>query len=174
MSLFDKIIQWVNKVFNKPKSRSVYRRKVRKKIIQNISKKNTRGSQVKGAVKIKQNGGRSKPSKKVGGGSSRQVVVASVSRKKIQKDRQSESKPLGEVTHYFGKIKVCVVRIDFGILRKGDQVLISGKDSSLIQTVNSLQIENEDVLSAQKGQLVGLKVKEPVGVGSKVSHVKAK
>ena len=75
---------------------------------------------------------------------------------------------LGEVTHYFDRIKVCVIRIDQGMIKKGDRLLIKGNKSQLAQKVVSMQIENEDVSSARKGQLIGLKVTKPVSVGDGV------
>lgn len=84
------------------------------------------------------------------------------------KTQNSRSDILGEVTHYFDKIKVCVVRIDSGVLKRGDRVTLDGKSGAFEQEVNSMQVENKDVTSAKKGQLIGLKVKKVVSVGSKV------
>jgi hypothetical protein len=71
---------------------------------------------------------------------------------------------VGEVTHYFDRIKVCVIRIDRDHIKKGDRLLIKGGKSELFQNVTSMQIENEDVPLGKKGQMIGLKVAKPVGV----------
>lgn len=76
--------------------------------------------------------------------------------------------PVGVVTHYFDKIKVCVVRIDAGSLKKGDRLSIEGKHGCLTQTISSMQIENEDVSFAKKGNLIGLKVSKAVHQGDVV------
>ena len=78
---------------------------------------------------------------------------------------------VGEITHYFDKIKVCVVRVDHGEVKKGDRLLIEGNKGSLIQIVSSMQIENEDVAFARKGQVIGLKVKKAVHVGDLVKKL---
>jgi putative protease len=75
---------------------------------------------------------------------------------------------IGEVTHYFAKIQVCVVKVLQHNISLEDKVRILGKGTDFVQVVKSLQIESEDVRSAKKGQLVGLKVTKEVKVGNKV------
>jgi putative protease len=69
---------------------------------------------------------------------------------------------IGEVTHYFTKIGVAVVRIKNGELRKGDRIAIRGKTTNFQQVVNSMQIHNKDVEVARAGDEIGLKVDERV------------
>ncbi len=71
----------------------------------------------------------------------------------------------GEITHYFDRIKVCVVKITQGSILIGDRLTIKGPKTSFVQKVWSMQIENKDVKVARKGQLIGIKVDKPVAVG---------
>ena len=71
----------------------------------------------------------------------------------------------GKITHYFERIKVCVVKITQGSILIGDRLTIKGPKTSFVQKVWSMQIENKDVKVARKGQLIGLKVDKPVAVG---------
>ena len=71
----------------------------------------------------------------------------------------------GEITHYFDRIKVCVVKITYGTVLIGDKLTIVGKKTKLVQKVWSMQIESQDVKVAKKGQLIGLKVDKLVEVG---------
>jgi hypothetical protein len=71
----------------------------------------------------------------------------------------------GKITHYFDRIKVCVVKITQGSILIGDRLTIKGPKTSFVQKVWSMQIENKDVKVARKGQLIGLKVERPVAVG---------
>ncbi len=71
----------------------------------------------------------------------------------------------GKMTHYFDRIKVCVVKITQGSILIGDRLTIKGAKTSFVQKVWSMQIENKDVKVARKGQLIGLKVDKPVAVG---------
>ena len=80
---------------------------------------------------------------------------------------------VGEVTHYFSKIKVCVIKINSGSIFIGDKIQIKGNSSDCVEIVKSLQIENEDVKAARKGQLVGLKIAKRVREGDKVYKIKA-
>ncbi|MBI3314408.1 MAG: hypothetical protein HYZ86_00505 [Candidatus Omnitrophica bacterium] len=74
----------------------------------------------------------------------------------------------GEITHYFDRIKVCVVKITQGSILIGDRLTVKGSKTSFVQKVWSMQIENKDVKVARKGQLIGLKVERPVAVGDVV------
>ena len=64
-----------------------------------------------------------------------------------------------------------MVKIDHGEVKKGDRLLIEGNKGSSIQVINSMQIENEDVAIARKGQLIGLKVKKAVHAGDLVKKL---
>jgi len=96
--------------------------------------------------------------------------------KKIKKNvvESSDNKNLttevciGEVTHYFSRIKVIVLKMTGSSLKVGDQIHVSGHGTDFTQKAGSLQIESIDVKIARKGQLVGLKVKRIAKVGSKV------
>jgi translation initiation factor IF-2 len=74
----------------------------------------------------------------------------------------------GDITHYFDRIKVCVVKVTKGSILIGDKLTILGPKTKFVQKVWSMQIESEDVKVAKKGQLIGLKVDKIVAVGDKV------
>ena len=87
------------------------------------------------------------------------------------KPAEKEGKLVGEVTHFFSRIKVCVVKITAGKIAVGDQLRIKGRTASFVQKVQSLQIENNDVPWAGKGKLVGLKVDKKARPGSRVLKI---
>lgn len=74
-----------------------------------------------------------------------------------------EEKPqeIGKITHFFSKINVAVVELK-APLSVGDNIRIQGPTTDFEQTVQSMQIEHEDVQTAKKGQSIGLKVDERV------------
>jgi len=74
-----------------------------------------------------------------------------------------EEKPqeVGKVTHFFSKISVAVVELN-APLSVGDKIRIQGPTTDFEQTVQSMQIEHENVKTAKKGQSIGLKVNERV------------
>ncbi len=74
----------------------------------------------------------------------------------------------GEITHYFDRIKVCVIKITQGSILIGDRLTIKGPKTSFVQKVWSMQIESQDVKVAKKGQLIGVKVEKSVAVGDVV------
>lgn len=75
---------------------------------------------------------------------------------------------IGEITHYFDRIKVCVVKITHGTILIGDKLTIVGQKNKFVQKVWSMQVESEDVKVAKKGQLIGLKVDKAVSIGDVV------
>jgi putative protease len=78
-----------------------------------------------------------------------------------------EGKLVGEITHYFGKISVAVVKLE-DTLRVGDTIKIVGGGNEFTQTVESMQIEHQPVQEAKAGESVGLKVLQKVKEGYKV------
>lgn len=71
----------------------------------------------------------------------------------------SETK-IGTVSHYFGHLGVAAVEITDGELRTGDMVHIKGHSTDFQQTVESIQIEHEQVEVAKPGDSVGIQVIE--------------
>jgi len=79
-------------------------------------------------------------------------------------------KPIGEVTHFFDKISVAVVKL-YAPLKVGDKIRIEGHGQQFEQAVGSMQIEHEKLAEAKKGQEVGMKVAKPVKAGDAVFKV---
>ncbi len=78
-----------------------------------------------------------------------------------------EEKEIGIITHYFGNISVGIIKLD-APLKVGDTIHIKGAHDDFSQTIDSMQIEHEEVVSAKEGDLVGLKVIQQVHVNDKV------
>jgi len=78
-----------------------------------------------------------------------------------------EGKLIGEISHYFGKIGVAVIKLD-DTLKVGDQIRIVGGVTDFTQTVESMEIEHQKVEKAGSGDSVGLKVSQKVREGYKV------
>ncbi|MHB9019860.1 MAG: hypothetical protein ACYC3G_03250 [Minisyncoccota bacterium] len=79
-------------------------------------------------------------------------------------------KPIGEVTHFFDKICVAVVKFNEGVA-VGEELCFEGPKESFNQVLNSMQYEHESIPKAKKGQEVGVKTKKPVREGHKVYRV---
>src|SRR5712691_13057005 len=73
-----------------------------------------------------------------------------------------ERAKVGEVFHFFGKIGVAAIRLTDGGIAIGDTVQIQGPTTNLQQTVDALQIEHANVERADRGQEVGMKVRDRV------------
>ena len=77
---------------------------------------------------------------------------------------------VGKITHYFGKIEVGIVELSKG-LSVGDTIHIKGSTTDFEQTVDSMQIEHENIEKAKKGEVIALKVKDKVKEGDEVYRV---
>lgn len=77
---------------------------------------------------------------------------------------------VGEVTHYYTRIGVAVVRVTAPI-RVGDRIAIKGHTTNFEQTVESMQIEHEAMEEAKPGDLIGLKVVDRVREGDIVYKI---
>ena len=69
-----------------------------------------------------------------------------------------EEKKVGEVIKFFGKIGVAAIRLTEGSLKVGDKVRFVGHTTDLVQTLESIQIENQSVTEAGPGADIGVKV----------------
>lgn len=79
----------------------------------------------------------------------------------------AEKKPIGEVTHYYDKIGVAVVKFSKAV-KIGNEIQFKGAHTDFAQTINSMQFDHKSIESAKKGEEVGMKVEEHVKEGDKV------
>lgn len=79
-----------------------------------------------------------------------------------KKKAKAELQKIGEVTHYFGKVEAAIVKITKGPLQLGDEVYIKGRRTDFKQKVTSMQIDHTGIETAQKGDEIGMRVKERV------------
>ena len=79
---------------------------------------------------------------------------------------------IGEVTHYYDKIQVGVVKLTKGNLKIGDKVeFIDKSGEPFTQVVSSMQIEHADIDLAKSGDEFGIKIDKPAKTGSPVTKV---
>ena len=78
-----------------------------------------------------------------------------------------EKQLIGQVTHYFSKIGVAIIKLEEPLL-KGDRIAVVGSTTDLEQNVKSMQVEHQNIEEAKEGDLVGLKVKDKVREGDAV------
>ncbi len=75
---------------------------------------------------------------------------------------------LGEVTHFYPKPGVASIRLIHQGLEVGQKILIEGKNTYLEITVESMEIEKETTIEAEKGEEVGIKIDSRVRKNDKV------
>ncbi len=182
MSRLDNFLKSLSQFFHLPKKTS-RKKKVtpKKKTKKTTAKKIKRAVKKKSAAKSKS----TKTKKSVAKKKKTATVKKKKSVKKVAKKTKVSSKPkkktslkkvktpefegehVGEVTHFFPKIQVIVLKMEKAKLKLGDTIHLKGPQTDFKQRIDSLQIESRDVKSAKKGQLVGLKVKKKAKIGDK-------
>jgi putative protease len=77
---------------------------------------------------------------------------------------------VGKISHYYDKISVAVVDV-LAPVKVGETIKITGHGREFTQTIDSMQVEHEQIQQAKKGLAIGLKVTEPVKPGDEVFRV---
>jgi putative protease len=77
---------------------------------------------------------------------------------------------IGVINEFFAKINVAGIELN-ETLHVGDTIHIKGHTTDLEQTVDSMQIDREEIEEAKAGQAVGIKVKDRVRQGDHVYKV---
>jgi len=83
------------------------------------------------------------------------------SKKPVKAARREEGVLIGDITHYFPKVRAAVVKIK-APLAVGDTIKIKGKHTDFTQSVSSLQIDCSPIAQAKKGDEIGLLVESRV------------
>lgn len=76
--------------------------------------------------------------------------------------------PIAEVTHYFPKVNVAVLKIKEGTIRIGNKLHFKGHTTDFMQKAVSMQIDHQPITLARKGDDLGLQVKGRVRAGDLV------
>jgi len=98
----------------------------------------------------------------------KKTLKVSKTKKKVKPKKKpvlAKAVAIGEVVHYFAKVKAGVVKIKKDGLAIGDSLHIKGSTTDFKQKVSSLQIDLVAISKAKKGQEVGLRVKSKVRHG---------
>jgi len=83
---------------------------------------------------------------------------------------QNNQNPIGEVTHYYSKIGVAIVKF-FKTVPVGTRVKFHGATTDFEQTISSMQFDHREVSEAKKGEEVGIKVDFKVREGDKIFEI---
>ena len=77
-------------------------------------------------------------------------------------------KEIGRVVVFFRLPVVAVIRVTQGGLKLGDQIWIKGHTTDLKQTITSMQINNQPIQEARKGDEAGVRISSRARRGDRV------
>jgi translation elongation factor EF-1alpha len=72
-------------------------------------------------------------------------------------EKHEPAEAIGTVTHYFGHLSVAAVQLDQP-LKMGDRIRIHGHTTDLVQTVDSMQVDHQEIEQAGPGDDLAIKV----------------
>jgi len=78
---------------------------------------------------------------------------------------------VGEVVKFFAKPSVAAVKITQGQLEVGDKVKFIGHTTDILDTIESIEVNNNKVEKAEEGDFIGIKVSGRVRPGDEVFKV---
>ncbi len=79
---------------------------------------------------------------------------------------------VGRIAHFYSKASVAIVELS-AALNKGDKIVIRGSTTNIEQPVDSMEIEHKQIVNAQAGQSIGMKVADRVRENDIVYKVKS-
>ncbi|MEK7137872.1 MAG: hypothetical protein AAB787_00030 [Patescibacteria group bacterium] len=97
----------------------------------------------------------------------KRAVKKKAVKKKLVLAKVKREKPIGEVTHFFGKIKVAIVKFKAPV-KVGAEVWFKGATTDFSQVIQSMQFDHKPVSVAKKDKEIGIKVKKQVREGDLV------
>jgi len=74
----------------------------------------------------------------------------------------TKDQAVGVVRDYFRKVEVAAIEVTGGAFKVGDTLRIKGHTTDLVQRIDSMQVNHQDVMEANPGDLVGIKVSDRV------------
>ena len=77
---------------------------------------------------------------------------------------------IGKISHYYNHLNVGIIELS-APLKVGDTIHIKGAHDDFTQTVESIQLEHENVEKAEAGDPAGVKVSQKVHENDKVYKV---
>jgi len=81
-----------------------------------------------------------------------------------------DEKEIGQVTHFYDKIGVMVVKLTDKV-SVGDKIKVKRGDEEFEETIESMQVEHENIDKAKKGDEIAIKVGSPTKEGAIVYKV---
>lgn len=81
-----------------------------------------------------------------------------------------EEKEIGKVIHYYNHLSVGIVELS-GALKVGDKIHIKGHSDDFTLSVESMQLDHQNVSEGAAGQQVGIKVTGKVHPNDKVYKI---
>ncbi len=85
----------------------------------------------------------------------------------MEEERKAKEIKIGEITHFFPHVNAAVIKLKQA-LTEGETIHIKGHTTDFKEQVASMQIDNKSIKEAEKGQEIGLLVKEKVRRGDVV------
>ncbi|MFA5270797.1 MAG: hypothetical protein WC412_00455 [Candidatus Omnitrophota bacterium] len=147
----------------KRKVKKIHKRKAKKPFKKRIgkSRKKNKSRAVKKIARRKARKKVSKKPKKKAKKSIKRKAVKRKARKVKPSLKVLKEEEIGIITHYFDKISVGIIKLKKP-LAISEHIRIKGKGVEFTQVISSMQYNHKDIMLAEKGLEIGIKVNQPV------------
>lgn len=78
---------------------------------------------------------------------------------------------VGTVVKFFSKPSVAAIEVTGGGIKQGDTLRFKGHTTEFTDVAASMELDNQPIVQAKAGDLIGIKVKERVRESDKVYKV---
>jgi len=82
----------------------------------------------------------------------------------------AEEKLIGKIIHYYTNIGVGIIELS-DKLSVGDKIHVKGASTDFEQTIDSMQVEHQNVEAAKAGESIGIKLNEKVRENDEVFKI---
>lgn len=80
---------------------------------------------------------------------------------------------VGVVEHFYPRVNVAVVKVQNGVIHRGDRLHIVGRGVDLEETIRSIELNHQPIAIAHEGEEVGIQLSTRVRENDRVYVVRA-
>jgi len=85
--------------------------------------------------------------------------------------RKMPEEKVGKIVKFFARPSVAAIEMTGGFLKIGEKIRIKGHTTDFEQEIGSMEMDNKPIERAEKGQLIGIKVKDRVRPNDEVYKI---
>ncbi|OGW75778.1 MAG: hypothetical protein A2Z72_05175 [Omnitrophica bacterium RBG_13_46_9] len=86
-------------------------------------------------------------------------------------ENETLGQEIGVIVDYYSKVNAAGIELKSGDIKIGDKIRVKGHTTDFEQVVESIQLDNRPVEEANRGDSIGIKIKDKARKGDKVYKI---